>query len=113
MLNPSEIVITWEILRNICVGNGDIIEKISNVKFLHSKEDFLNSLRLYDVRIGPPPVDFLNYATLQGIASSEMVSISAILPIWDLDGNKTDVTLEIEINRSNSSYFIIRGHDIL
>lgn len=113
MLSPSEIIITWEILRNISAGNEDIISRMDNVRFLHSKEYFFSSLRSYGFEIGLPPFDFLNHATLQGIASREMVSISAILPIWDLNGNKTDVTVDIEINRSNSSFFIIRGHDIL
>ncbi len=114
MLHSAEIVVLWRIMEMIHSGDLTKLQGLRSVAFLHDADEFSAALRNYGFDLGGiAPDNYLDYSHVSSCVVGDCVVVVVNTPIWSLDGNVTDVFVEIEIRRSTDTIYVVRGHDAM
>lgn len=90
------------------------LQGLRSVGFLHDADESFGALRTYGFDLGGrAPDNYVDYSHVSSCVIDDCVVLVVNTPIWSLDGNVTDVFVEIEVRRSTDTIYIILGHDVM
>lgn len=114
MLHSAEIVVLWRIIEMIHCADVTRLRGLRSVAFLHDADAFFAALKTYGFELADrAPDNFLDHSHVSSSVAGDEVVLVVDTPIWSVDGNATDVFVEIEIRRSTDTVYVIRGHDVM